>query len=205
MVKDALVSFWAAEKSTAPEDFVGSGFFIASGKVLTAAHVVDGSHPLWLRPEAGATQAYTVERARVCKHGSLDVAVVLLPVMPAGAISLRPWQGGTCPPEVVLNGYFEGRREQAHPYTVLSFDPVAQHYLLDSKQPQGHSGSAACVGNWVWGITVCHYNDPNTLRGCAIALSQVWDWLVEKVPDCLGAESCSEPPPRARLRHSTTA
>lgn len=191
MVKDALVSFWSSEVSMERKDFVGSGFFIAPGRVLTAAHVVDDPRPLWLRPEAGATQAYAVERSRVCKHGSLDVAIVPLPVMPAGAFSLRPWAGQGHPREIMLNGFFEGRKEEAHPYTVLSFDSVEQHYLLDSKQPEGQSGSAACVGDRVWGITVCHYIDPNTLRGCAIALSQVWDWLVEKVPEI---ETIAPPP-----------
>ena len=191
MVKDALVSFWSSEVSMELKDFVGSGFFIAPGRVLTAAHVVDDPRPLWLRPEAGATQAYAVERSRVCKHGSLDVAIVPLPVMPAGAFSLRPWPGQGHPREIMLNGFFEGRKEEPHPYTVLSFDSVEQHYLLDSKQPEGQSGSAACVGDRVWGITVCHYIDPNTLRGCAIALSQVWDWLVEKVPEI---ETIAPPP-----------
>ena len=191
MVKDALVSFWSSEVSMELKDFVGSGFFIAPGRVLTAAHVVDDPRPLWLRPEAGATQAYAVERSRVCKHGSLDVAIVPLPVMPAGAFSLRPWTGQGHPREIMLNGFFEGRKEEPHPYTVLSFDSVEQHYLLDSKQPEGQSGSAACVGDRVWGITVCHYIDPNTLRGCAIALSQVWDWLVEKVPEI---ETIAPPP-----------
>jgi len=191
MVKDALVSFWSSEVSMERKDFVGSGFFIAPGRVLTAAHVVDDPRPLWLRPEAGATQAYAVERYRVCKHGSLDVAIVPLPVMPAGAFSLRPWPGQGHPREIMLNGFFEGRKEEPHPYTVLSFDSVEQHYLLDSKQPEGQSGSAACVGDRVWGITVCHYIDPNTLRGCAIAVSQVWDWLVEKVPEI---ETIAPPP-----------
>lgn len=191
MVKDALVSFWSSEVSMELKDFVGSGFFIAPGRVLTAAHVVDDPRPLWLRPEAGAAQAYAVERSRVCKHGSLDVAIVPLPVMPAGAFSLRPWPGQGHPREIMLNGFFEGRKEEPHPYTVLSFDSVEQHYLLDSKQPEGQSGSAACVGDRVWGITVCHYIDPNTLRGCAIALSQVWDWLVEKVPEI---ETIAPPP-----------
>lgn len=191
MVKDALVSFWSSKASMEREDFVGSGFFIAPGRVLTAAHVVNDPRPLWLRPEAGATQDYAVERVKVCNHDSLDVAIVPLPVMPAGAFSLRPWAGQGHPREIMLNGFFEGRREEAHPYTVLSFDSGAGHYLLDSKQPLGHSGSAACVGDRVWGITVCHYIDPNTLRGCAIALSQVWDWLVENVPEI---ETIAPPP-----------
>lgn len=191
MVKDALVSFWSSKVSMELKDFVGSGFFIARGRVLTAAHVVDDPRPLWLRPEAGATQAYAVERSRVCKHGSLDVAIVPLPVMPAGAFSLRPWTGQGHPQEIMLNGFFEGRKEEPHPYTVLSFDSVEQHFLLDSKQPEGQSGSAACVGDRVWGITVCHYIDPNIARGCAIALSQVWDWLVAQVP---GIETITPPP-----------
>lgn len=182
MIKDALVSFWSSEASMAQEDFVGSGFFIAPGKVLTAAHVVDGSRPLWLRPQAGATQAYAVESGKVCKHGSLDVAIVTLPVMPDGAFSLRPWRGNPLSKEIALNGFFEGRLEAPHPFTVLAFDSGVQHYLLDGKQPRGHSGSAACVGGEVWGLAVRHYLDPNIHRGCAIALEQVWDWLMEEVP-----------------------
>ncbi len=191
MVKDALVSFWSSKASMERGDFVGSGFFIAPGRVLTAAHVVNDPRPLWLRPEAGATQDYAVERVKVCKHDSLDVAIVPLPVMPAGAFSLRPWTGQGHPQEIMLNGFFEGRKEEPHPYTVLSFDSVEQHFLLDSKQPEGQSGSAACVGDRVWGITVCHYIDPNIARGCAIALSQVWDWLVAQVP---GIETITPPP-----------
>ena len=183
MVKDALVSFWNSPNSTDRAHFVGSGFFIAPARVLTAKHVTGEGGGLWLRPEAGATGCYPVSAERLAIHRELDAAVVTLDAMPAGATVLQPLLGKTQPGEVWLNGYFEGRREAAHPYTVTSFDEGEAHYLLSSKQPKGHSGSAACVGARVWGMTVRHYEDANIHRGCAIAIHQLWDWLCSEIPD----------------------
>lgn len=183
MVKDALVSFWNSPNSTDRAHFVGSGFFIAPARVLTARHLTGEAGGLWLRPEAGATSCYPVSAERLAFHHELDAAVVTLDAMPVGAAVLRPLLGKTQPGEVQLNGYFEGGREAAHPYTVTRFDEEEAHYLLSSKQPKGHSGSAACVGARVWGMTVRHYDDANIHRGCAIAIHQLWDWLCGQIPD----------------------
>lgn len=183
MIKDTLVSFWNSPDSTDKAHFVGSGFFIASARVLTAKHITQGHAALWLRAEAAATDSYRIDAERVHPHDDLDAAVIALDAMPVGAAVLHPLLGKTQPGEVQLNGYFEGRREAAHPYTVTTFDGTNRHYLLSSKQPKGHSGSAVCVGTRVWGMTVRHYNDANIHRGCAIAIHQLWDWLCSQIPD----------------------
>lgn len=183
MIKDTLVSFWNSPDSTDKAHFVGSGFFIASARVLTAKHITQGHAALWLRAEAAATDSYRIDAERVHPHDDLDAAVIALDAMPVGAAVLHPLLGKNQPGEVQLNGYFEGRREAAHPYTVTTFDGTNRHYLLSSKQPKGHSGSAVCVGNRVWGMTVRHYNDANIHRGCAIAIHQLWDWLCSQIPD----------------------
>lgn len=183
MIKDALVSFWNSPDSTDRAHFVGSGFFIAPARVLTAKHLIQGSGGLWLRPEAGAIGVHPVVAGGVTAHEKLDAAVVTLEAMPVGATVLRPFLGKTQPDEVRLNGYFEGRREAPHPYGVTRFDEGEAHYLLSSKQPKGQSGSAACIGARVWGMTVRHYDDPNIHRGCAIAIHQLWEWLRKQIPD----------------------
>lgn len=183
MVKDALVSFWNSPDSTDKVHFVGSGFFIAPARVLTAKHITQGQAALWLRAGAGATNSYLIEAGRVRPHDALDAAVIALDAMPVGAAVLHPLLGKTKPGEVQLNGYFGGLLEAPHPYTVTAYDGNNRHYLLSSKQPKGHSGSAACVGARVWGMTVRHYEDANIHRGCAIAIHQLWEWLCSEIPD----------------------
>jgi len=179
-VEDALVSFWSSPDSKDEAHFVGSGFFIAPCKVLTAKHLFKREGGLWLRPERGTS---AITPASVASHPELDAAIATLDVMPEGATVLRPLLDSSFRGEVKLNGYFEGKLEAPHPYTVTTFDSNFRHYLLSPKQPQGHSGSAACVDQRVWGMTIQHYIDPNTLRGCALAIHQLRPWLCEQIPD----------------------
>ncbi|MFZ5550870.1 MAG: phage tail sheath C-terminal domain-containing protein [Pseudomonadota bacterium] len=187
----ALASLWRSPTSTAEKDFVCSGVFVAPRRLLTAAHALAGAQPLFVRPAANATQAYPIQQ--VVAHTTLDAALVAIEQMPDGATALPllaspgfdPAQGA-----YTLNGYFEGRRESPLGLTVLSFDPLARWYVTTPRHPKGHSGSAVCHGDKLWGLATAHYNDPTADRGCVIAIHQLWDgWLdAQGLPGDAGEE-----------------
>lgn len=191
MIKDALVSLWHSQDSTNPDDFACSGFFVAPGCIVTVKHVLKDGADLWARPEAGATTPYRIA-ATHNTHPELDVALLRIDVMPPGAICLSPLLTMSLPPELRLHGYFEGALEQGQEVKALNFDGTNHHWRLDVKQPQGHSGSPLCVGDRVWGITIRHYQDPNVIRGCALACHQFWSWLCDMEPEL----SQTKPPPQ---------
>jgi hypothetical protein len=191
MIQDALVSLWHSQDSMNPDDFACSGFFVAPGRIVTVKHVLKDGADLWARPEAGATTPYRIAATHDA-HAELDVALLRIDVMPPRAIDLSPLLTISSPPELRLHGYFEGALEQGQEVKALNFDDINHHWRLDVKQPQGHSGSPLCVGDRVWGITICRYQDPNVIRGCALACHQFWDWLCELLPE-LGQ---AKPPPQ---------
>ncbi|MCM8595750.1 trypsin-like peptidase domain-containing protein [Accumulibacter sp.] len=180
MVRDALVSLWRSKDSTALADFVASGFFVAPATVLTARHVLDGGALLWVRAAADATTAYPV-LAPLC-HSDLDVALLRIEAVPSGSRWLEANSAAQAPGDLSLNGFFEGGYENPQKVTALQFDPQARHWLIEPKQPPGHSGSAICSGDRVWGIAVRHYSDPNVHRGCVLGIHQFADWLREQLP-----------------------
>ena len=112
--------------------------------------------------------------------------------MPEGATCLSPILDNSLPRELVLHGYFEGASEAGQLVHPLNFDDAHKQYRLDTKQPEGHSGSALCIGERVWGMAIRHYRDPNIHRGCALAVHQFWDWLGPLLPESAKAE----PPPQ---------
>lgn len=189
MLKDALLSLWRSQDSTRAADFVCSGFFIAPACILTAAHALDKTQR-WVRPQADAASSFPI--TAVDRHRDLDVALVRIEVMPAGAISLSPYLDKKLPPILSLQGYFEADPEAVAGVQALNFDSANRHYRLDIKQPEGHSGSALCVAEKVWGMAIRHYADANIHRGCALAVHQFWDWLCDLLPD-LGKV---KPPPQ---------
>lgn len=154
-------------------DFACSGFFVAPGFIVTAAHVLDRGVDLWARAEAGATTAYQIS-SEDHKHDHLDVALLRIGTMPDRAICLAPLLDPSLPPDLRLYGYFEGDREAGQAVTVLSFDGGNAHYRISIKQPEGQSGSPLCLGDRVWGMAIRHYTDANIHRGCALACHQFW-------------------------------
>jgi hypothetical protein len=189
MIKDSLASIWRSGASTGRADFVCSAFFVAPGYLLTARHAFDGDVPMWVRPAVAEASAFEIRE--VCKHPDLDVALVRIEIMPVGAVCLAPNLDSTMPHTVHLNGYFEGAREAPHAFTVLNFDTAEHHYRLEGKQPEGHSGSAFCLGDKVWAMAIRHYKDANVHRGCVIALHQFWPWLTQRLPEL----ATIKPPP----------
>jgi hypothetical protein len=180
MQKDGLVSFWVNENSTDSADFVGSGFFLTPEWVVTAKHVL--KRACALRPQAAATQAILIDKSACVLHDTLDVAIIQLGHAPAGvkplpvvALNEAPRVEGL--PALELWGYRAGVLEHNLSGSVASFDSSKSFYVLDFKQPQGHSGSALVLHGRVWGLTFQHFVDPNIHRGGALALHQVRDWL----------------------------
>lgn len=186
---DAVCTVWSQPDSTHVDHFVGSGFFIGSGCLLTAAHVLyppeknGEAQKRWLRPHAGGQQSFEIRE--FLKHDDLDVALGLIETRPPDVPSfeLLSLNGGDgkWPAGLSLVGAFEGRFEQPVPVTITAADDAERHYLFQPKQPNGHSGSALLHNGRVWGLAVRHYTDPNTHRGCAIAVHQFIDWLQKKV------------------------
>ena len=191
MVKDALVSLWRSKESAALADFACSGFFVAPGLILTAAHALEAGGPLWARPKVDGVSSFLITPVPSA-HPSLDVVLVRIEAMPEGATCLSPILDNSLPRELVLHGYFEGASEAGQLVHPLNFDDAHKQYRLDTKQPEGHSGSALCIGERVWGMAIRHYRDPNIHRGCALAVHQFWDWLGPLLPESAKAE----PPPQ---------
>ncbi|MFH8738892.1 aKG-HExxH-type peptide beta-hydroxylase [Streptomyces sp. NPDC017964] len=63
----------------------GSGYLLSPGKVLTAAHVVDGAASVQVRFQADRPGEWTVSADVVWRHTGIDVAVLGFPVRPGGA------------------------------------------------------------------------------------------------------------------------
>jgi len=178
---NALVSIWKSKDSTRADDFVASGFFVADCLVLTAKHVLKISDKLWARPRVGGQASYLMSDAK--PHDELDVTLLKIDLMPQGTQALVPLLDDKREQlDVDMLGYFDGRREEVKAVQILNYDQAARHFVFGQKQPQGQSGGALCVGDKVWGMPVRHYVDPNTHRGCAIAIHHFWDWLRQYLP-----------------------
>ena len=71
----------------------GSGYLVAAGRVLTAAHVVEGAVGVRVRFEAGRPGEWAVDATVAWRHDGIDVAVLALPesALPERAvIGFRP-------------------------------------------------------------------------------------------------------------------
>lgn len=186
LAKASLVSLWRHATDLSIDHFECSGVFVGNGLVLTVKHVLEAGGALWVRPLADATQAYPV-RGTPIAHPELDAALLRIETMPAGA------RAAVCDPHatfdqvarrLTLNGFFEGRSEAAHAIQLLAFDPIERYHLIEGKQPKGHSGSGVAVDGRLWGLTIAHFTDANTHRGCVVTLGQLWPgWLEGYVPD----------------------
>ncbi|MFE9331231.1 aKG-HExxH-type peptide beta-hydroxylase [Streptomyces sp. NPDC006925] len=60
----------------------GSGYLLSPGKVLTAAHVVDGAGSVQVRFQADRPDERTVSAEVAWKHPDIDVAILAVPVVP---------------------------------------------------------------------------------------------------------------------------
>ena len=172
----SLVSFWQDEACT---QFVGSGFWAEPHAIITAAHLFDDGAQ-WVKAHDG--KAFQVMEYQL-EPNNHDIAVVRVSTE-SSYPSLRPIrlpdpQGQ----RVYLNGFFEGVREAPLSFTITKWDDETRLFVMAPKQPKGHSGSALCFSGRVWGIAIGHYSDPSTDRGCGLALSQVWPWLEQVLPD----------------------
>ncbi len=181
----ALVSLWKHGSDTDPSNFLCGGVFVGNGLVLTVKHVFAGLGSIWIRPHAGATQAFHVSDEPIF-HPELDAALIRIAVMPTGcacaAIS-RDASFDDVNHGLTLNGYFKGTRETPKPFVLTMFDPAAKHFVVDEKHPVGHSGSGVAHAGRLWGLAVAHYLDPNTHRGCVISIGQLWPgWLDMHLP-----------------------
>lgn len=186
LAKASLVSLWRHATDLSIDHFECSGVFVGNGLVLTVKHVLAAGGALWVRPLADATQAYPVRGVPIA-HPELDAALLRIETMPAGA------RAAVCDPHatfdqvarrLTLNGFFEGRSEAAHAIQLLAFDPIERYHLIEGKQPKGHSGSGVAVDGRLWGLTIAHFTDANTHRGCVVTLGQLWPgWLEGYVPD----------------------
>lgn len=184
-LRPALASLWRSRTSTAETDFLCSAAFVGPGLLLTAGHVFEDrpAAEVFVRPAVDATLAYPITALQ--RHGELDAALVRIERHPPGARVLPVQIDPTVQPgdACTLNGYFEGRLETGLPLRVLNWDPAARWFVIAPRQPAGHSGSAICDGDRLWGLSVEHYVDPTVDRGCAIALHQLWrGWLQALLP-----------------------
>ncbi|MFE2964065.1 HEXXH motif-containing putative peptide modification protein [Streptomyces sp. NPDC059340] len=63
----------------------GSGYLLSAGKVLTAAHVVEGAARVQVRFQADRPGERMVSAVVAWQHAAIDVAILVVPVMPGGA------------------------------------------------------------------------------------------------------------------------
>lgn len=179
-IAQALVRFWNHPHSRDPVgNYVCSGVFIADKRILTVGHAFDGGATLWAEPRF-AGQAYPLI-GKPCIHPRHDAACVSIDVMPANAqwLEVDPTTphalltSGDC----TLDGFWRSGEEHVA-IQVLNFAADKGWYITTPKHPRGHSGSALCHAGKVWAIAVEHFADPNTDRGCVLAIEQLWDeWL----------------------------
>lgn len=202
-IQPALVSFWSHSTDVANENFLCGGVFVAPGLILTVKHVFKESNhvEIWVRPDADSLQAYPISSAPEV-HSSMDAALVKITQMPPDARVLA-WQPGhsfdRADAAYTLNGYFEGRCELGKALTVHNMDVAARWYITSPRHPVGHSGSAVCKGELLWGIATGHYIEPTTDRGCVIAVHQLWSgWLERYLPPVAPAPAAGTrtPPPQ---------
>ena len=177
-VRPALVTLWKKPNSSAQEDFVCSGVFVAPACVLTAGHALAVAPQLWITAFGFANSSPVIRSVR---HESLDAALLFIESVPPDAGFLacdRRLQVDRLPKPLTLDGSFEGRLEAPQVVTVLNFSADDRHYLIEPKQPRGQSGSPICTADGaVWAIAVRHYEDANTQRGGVIAVHQFADWM----------------------------
>ena len=64
--------------------------------------------------------------------------------------------------------------------------------MANVKQPVGHSGGAVCADEKLWAVSACHYVDPNTVRGCAVAIHQFGGWLKRLLPHAVDLDDTAE-------------
>lgn len=199
-LRSAMVSLWSHPTSRETSAFLGSGVFIAPAVILTVRHIAIKDGPLFALGH-GRTVAHEVRRRASHPDTEIDVAVVWLHDHPLDAeiasmgsvllsSGLKVWVGG----------YFEREYEAPSPTTVKQQVAEDRHYLIDLKQPQGYSGCPVEVDGRVVGVVCRHYKDPNTHRGCFIAVNQFADWLAAQVPGVVTPVQASSSVPVAADR-----
>ena len=187
------MSFWSSADTSNPDNFVGTGSFIADRTILTVKHLLETSpdsgaytRELWAKPWAGGDAKCVTVKAT---HESLDIAIVQIDHHPDGAQSLATDFGNlefAKQAACTLNGYFRGALQQHASLRILSYDGENQQVRIDVKQPVGYSGGAVCTNGNIWAVLTRHYQDANIHIGCAVALWQFSDWLMDKLPISVG-------------------
>ena len=205
-IAQALVRFWDHPHNRDPRlNYVCSGVFIAKNRILTVEHAFDGGRTLWAEPRF-AGQAYALVGSR-STHPRHDAACVDIEVMPANArwLELDPTtQHAQLSTDCTLDGFWRSGEEHVR-VQVLNFAPDKNWFITTPKHPQGHSGSALCHLGKVWAIAVEHFADPNTDRGCVLAIQQLWHgWLDALVPGP-AVVHVDPPPPVSDARKVTVA
>lgn len=181
-LRSAMVSLWSHPTSRETSAFLGSGVFIAPATILTVRHIAAKDGPLFVLCH-GKVMTHKVRHVACHPDAEIDVAVVMLQDQPPDITPARVDRGSlSTGMKVQIGGYFEGEYEPPSPTTIKQQVAEDRHYLIDLKQPQGYSGCPVEVGGRVIGVVCRHYKDPNTHRGCFIAVNQFADWLAEQVP-----------------------
>lgn len=195
----AFVSFWSHPSDTELAYFVGTGMFISDYHILTARHLFfdatgQQQHRLWVRPAVNFQAS--AECVEIAFHPHFDIALIKLAISPdqIKPISLNPCHHAALAQQTVyMRAMFEGKLTQPEAVQVDFADSLENHYVINKKPPKGNSGGALLVENKLWAIIVRQYGDPNIHKGCAIALQQFYQWLLDLAGQELAGKSPEHP------------
>jgi len=181
----ALASLHTHPTDDSEAHFLCSGIFIAPGYILTVRHAFDGVPPsnVWVRPQANRSPAVPILGTAEF-HPSLDAAVIRIESMPLGARAAELDCGAAflAGQKYLLYGYFENRVQSALPRTVTAFDFQDRRYTVEPQHAAGMSGGGLWIKNALWGLVTERYLDLSANRGCVIALHQIWEGFLDRMP-----------------------
>lgn len=199
------VSFWLHATDRGLDKFRGSGMVVGDQHILTAKHLLYDEagdlFPLWASAAINATTSQKIEDVQA--HPTLDIALARVSSFPARVRPASLNRQGFDSAKAIgftVTGFLEGGDDEPQVLEVTQYSGQERHFLSNVKHPPGYSGGAICVANAVWAVLTSHYKDPNTHRGCAVAVHQFWDWLEPLLPP--SAPTGKEQPLRCPPGHS---